>query len=448
MQVALEPLSDDELSALAEPALRDCKTVVLAVSGGADSLCLLLLAAAAASAPTPAPRFIAATIDHGWRAEAAEEARWVADLAARFGVPHHVLTWTGAKPETGRQDAARNARYRLLTDLVADLDLPGPVAIATGHHGDDQAETFLMRLARGSGVDGLSAMSPSRPLQDPEGRRTDLHLVRPFLSVPKARLVATLGNRGLMWLEDPGNANPAFERVRIRQALATLEGLGIDAAAIVRSTSRLAGARNALDAAAASLAHQIVELHDGAMAAIAGPAFDAAPPELQLRLLQRLWPAFGGPGQPPRRSQIEDLIARLATREIMAGTLAGAAINRSRAHGTIHIFREPGRSGLPRLELQPGQVAIWDGRFEVSLSAQVSTAVAIRALSPAEATPPASKPVAPPRFAILGLPAVFLNGRLCGLLHPAFPGLPGVWARFVFAGLANCDQNLAPPPRC
>ncbi len=441
MLAAAEALSEAEMISLSERAFRNFKTVVLAVSGGADSLCLLPLATAAASALRPAPTFLAVTIDHGWRVEAGDEARWVAEITTRFGFPHHLLTWPGAKPETGRQEAARNARYCLFTNLAVDLDLSGPVAIATGHHSDDQAETFLMRLARGSGVDGLSGMLPSRPLKALPGRRTDLHLVRPFLSVPKARLVATLRKRGQTWIEDPGNANPAFERVRIRQALTTLQDIGIDAAAIGRSASRLAEARIALDAATDTLVHRSVEHHDGAMAIIAGPAFDAAPHELRLRLLQRLWPAFGGPGQSPQRSQLETLISQLAAHQIVAATLAGASINRAVPGGPIQVIREPGRLGLPELALQPGQVVIWDGRFEVGLAAQAATPVVIRGLNPAEATPAAIRPAAPPRKAVLALPAVVSNGSLDGVVHPAFPGIPGVWARFLYADLADHDLD-------
>src|SRR5262249_29823831 len=143
-----------------------------------------------------------ATVDHGLRPGSDREAAWVAARASELGLPHRVLPWVGPKPRTGRQDAARRARYALLAEHAGRL--PPPVAIVVAHHLDDQAETLLMRLGRGSGLDGLAGMKPVRPhAGDDEYPRlpdgADIRIVRPFLAITKARLVATLRDRGLDW---------------------------------------------------------------------------------------------------------------------------------------------------------------------------------------------------------------------------------------------------------
>ena len=176
------PLTDAQLIELGERAFAGLRSLVLAVSGGPDSMALMLLATRWLPTASPAPVVHVATVDHGLRRGSADEAKWVALQAAAMGFPHHTLTWEGDKPATGRQAAAREARYGLLAGLIGHLSLPTPAAIAVAHHRDDQAETVLMRLARGSGVDGLAGMLPSRPLTT-----VDCHLSR--LSLEGQRMV-------------------------------------------------------------------------------------------------------------------------------------------------------------------------------------------------------------------------------------------------------------------
>src|SRR6185437_6944278 len=167
--------------------------VVLAVSGGPDSMALLILAAEwQARRGNATPLVSVATVDHGLRVESAAEAEFVGREARRLGLTHASLPWTGAKPATGIADAARNARYRLL-DAHARSFGGSRVAVVTAHHLDDQAETFAMRLARGAGVDGLAAMRSERTLLD----GSSVMLVRPLLAFPKSRLIATLAARGV-----------------------------------------------------------------------------------------------------------------------------------------------------------------------------------------------------------------------------------------------------------
>ena len=177
--------------------------VVLAVSGGADSIAMLHLAASwAHDQGRSAPRLSVATVDHGLRPGSAAEARAVATIAAQLGLAHSTLTWTGAKPARGIQAAARTARYRLLAghERAHRID-----AVAVAHTLDDQAETLLMRLARGSGVDGLAAMQLQASIEG-------VAVLRPLLGIARARLRATLRQQGATWIDDPTNARPEFER--------------------------------------------------------------------------------------------------------------------------------------------------------------------------------------------------------------------------------------------
>jgi tRNA(Ile)-lysidine synthase len=162
-------------------AFKTLPAIVLAVSGGPDSMALMWLMARWRRGLSNGPRLVAVTVDHGLRPEAASEARDVKRLAKALDLPHRTVRWTGDKPRTGVPAAARAARYRLLTEAARTF---GATHILTAHTRDDQAETLLMRLLRGSGIAGLSAMAR-------ESVRNGVVLTRPLLDVPKSRLIAT-----------------------------------------------------------------------------------------------------------------------------------------------------------------------------------------------------------------------------------------------------------------
>ena len=222
--------------------------LVLAVSGGPDSTALLVLAARWRAALKRGPHLLAVTIDHGLRPESAGEARAVRRLASRLGVRHRTLHWTGPKPKTGLPEAARAVRYRL---LAAAARAAGAAHVLTAHTLDDQAETVLIRMARGSGPSGLCAMARETPLEG-------LALMRPLLDLPKARLTATLEAIGIAFADDPSNRDPRFTRSRLRGSMPVLAGEGLDAPRIALLARRLRRAEEtievAVDAAAAALA--------------------------------------------------------------------------------------------------------------------------------------------------------------------------------------------------
>ncbi|HEX9881482.1 MAG TPA: tRNA lysidine(34) synthetase TilS [Hyphomicrobium sp.] len=369
------PLADAELDDLFAP-LAPFKVLILAVSGGADSSAMMHLVARWAELhPDTSRTLVVATVDHGLRAESRQEAEWVGAEARALGLTHEVLTWQGEKPSAGLQDAARSARYRLLSDLGWRKGGAGPVGIVTAHTEDDQAETFLMRLARGSGLDGLTGMSVSRILRPGASCR----LLRPLLGVSGARLKATLEARGLSWIEDPSNDCDRFERVRLRKARAHLEALGLTNAAIALSAHRLERARAALEATASELESAVgLDVHGGMFASFDALVFHAAPEELRLRVLTRLIAAFGGQDAPARLVKLESCLARLSAPTFAAATLGGCIV--SRHADEIRVFREPARAELPQLELAPGAVAVWDRRFRVGLGAPAAAPVLVRAL--------------------------------------------------------------------
>ena len=222
--------------------------LAVAVSGGPDSIALLLLAQAAFPG-----RVQALTVDHGLRAAAAAEAAFVASLCTARGIPHQTLPWTGPKPAANRQAEARNARYALLRDACAAA---GIGVLATAHHADDQAETLLMRLARGSGG-GLAGIRMHRPLG------AGVTLVRPLLGVRRAALAAIVAEVGIVPVTDPTNDDPHYDRTHARRLLASTPWL--DAARLADSAAHLAEAEAALDWAADRAWAGRAEAGDGAV---------------------------------------------------------------------------------------------------------------------------------------------------------------------------------------
>lgn len=213
------------------------KPVVLAVSGGPDSMALMGLYALAAQHVT-LPEALVATVDHGLRPESAGEAETVAGCAATLGFRHTTLVWHGRKPRTGIQEAARNARYRLLAKFARDAHAS---AILVAHTLDDQAETVLMRLTSGSGIRGLGAM-------DAFGLMAGAVIHRPLLGLPKSRLVATCAAQGWTFSVDPANSNSKFLRARLRSVAPDLAREGLTPERLARLAERMRRADEALDA--------------------------------------------------------------------------------------------------------------------------------------------------------------------------------------------------------
>lgn len=327
-EAAEDPVSSLEAAELLNP-LRLFRHVALAVSGGGDSMALMWLAAGWAKETRQPPRLSVLAVDHGLRQGSAEEADWVAGQARELGLDAAVLAWQGAKPATGVQARAREARYELLIGWCVDH---GAGALVTAHSLDDQAETFMMRLARGSGVDGLAGMRASR-----EDR---VAILRPLLAVGRARLRRTLVEAGVRWLEDPSNSDPRFERVRWRKALALVEREGLAPAMIALSARRLERARQALELATLRLERAAVT-HEARQATFPLAAVQGEPEELVVRLLRRLIMRYGAGDEAPELSALERLSAWIAAGVGGGRTLAGCRITRRK--DKVRISRQPPR---------------------------------------------------------------------------------------------------------
>ncbi|AVO45588.1 tRNA lysidine(34) synthetase TilS [Phreatobacter cathodiphilus] len=239
---AAAPLADDDIRDLLS-SLPSHDHLVLAVSGGPDSCGMMAAFARWRDMGGAVPALSVACVDHGLRPAAAAECAGVVAAAAGLGLTAQILRWEGGKPASGLQEAAREARYRLLADHARAV---GAGAIVVAHHLEDQAETVLMRLARGSGPLGLKGMATA-------SRREGMDILRPFLWVPKARLAATAGAAGLVPVDDPSNRDPGFTRVRLRQMLPALADEGLDAERLAILAGRIRMIEDALARHAADL---------------------------------------------------------------------------------------------------------------------------------------------------------------------------------------------------
>lgn len=340
--------------------------VAVGVSGGGDSVALVLLLRHWVA--EQGGSLLALTVDHGLRPESADEAAAVGRAMARLGVPHRILRWDGAKPSARLQAAARTARHRLLGAACAEA---GILHLALAHHRDDQAETVLLRLARGSGIDGLAGMAPVRG----DGA---VRVIRPLLNFPHDRLLATCRAEGVDWIEDPSNHNPRFARARLRAARELLGGEGLNGERLGEVARRAGRARAALEQVTAALLAETATVHPEGWITLAPAPLLAAPSEIALRALGRALAVVGGPAHPVRDESLERLLGMLATGQ--GGTLGGCVVRMRR--GAITVAREP-VAVTERLTVPPGGSVLWDGRFDLRVSSRWTQPVTVAALGAA-----------------------------------------------------------------
>ncbi|HEX6978708.1 MAG TPA: tRNA lysidine(34) synthetase TilS [Alphaproteobacteria bacterium] len=413
-----------EFSRLLRPLLRAAGSaklpprIAVAVSGGADSLALALLAAGFAR--TNAIALEALIVDHRLRPESSREARQVARWLKQAGIACRILTWKrAARPSANRQAAAREARYALLRDHCRRRKIRH---LLLAHHRDDQAETFLLRALRGSGVDGLAGMAPARVLA------ADFVLLRPLLDIPKARLVATLRKRGQDWIEDPSNSDPSYARVRVRQALRLLAGedgaqQAVLATHLAQTARNLARARAALHTAAYDALRAAATLHPAGFAWLDPAPLRQVADETALRALARLLMAIGGQDLPPRLERLERLWERLA-----AGLATPHSLHRCSlrppaqgADGPILVCREARHLPLP----QPLRKSLlWDGRFQVTVAGRSAAGLMLAPLGAARPAMPDAAAAGIPRPAWPALPALWQKNRLVAVPFLALGAMP------------------------
>jgi tRNA(Ile)-lysidine synthase len=318
--------------------------LLVAVSGGSDSLGLLLSLKRAIDGHTYPHRhsLSAATIDHGLRPEAADEAEQIAILCGELGISHRIERWTGEKPTTGLSATAREARYRLLAHAADTYDAD---AIVTGHTLDDQIETVAMRAGRSAdAVLGLSGMAPATLYA---GR---LWILRPFLHTRRAAIRSSLEASGRAWIDDPSNDDLHYERVRTRRAAPTVDAATIDAAARQRTS---------LSAQAADWLRRHATAGPGMLVTVSLPA--STEKAVSDHALGALVAVLGGKPHRPSADSLARLSHNLDEGSDFRLTLSGTLILRRRDR--LYLVRE--RRGLLPLSLLPAAIGVWDGRYTI-----------------------------------------------------------------------------------
>ena len=328
--------------------------IVLAVSGGSDSTALMLLA----SQWRESPPLLVVAVDHGLRPESSAEARMVAENAGRLRLPWRIVAAPPRLEGGNLQDWARRVRYQCLADAAREA---GFDTIVTAHHQDDQAETFLLRLARGSGVYGLAAMPE-------EGDVDGILLSRPLLGVSRHALTEIAGASALPIVDDPSNANPRFDRVRMRELMPALAERGLTSSRVAETAARLRRAAAALDHYATALLSDCFSAD--CFGAVEGDAavLANAPEEVALRALALILRAVGGAAYTPELDSVEALrsaILASARGDALRRTLHGVDLGVT--NGRLTARREWGRTGLPDLAAAAGSTLVWDRRFRASV---------------------------------------------------------------------------------
>lgn len=353
---AAEPIAPAEFANLmtAVGPFESNPHIAVACSGGADSLALSLLLHEWAAGRNA--RITALTVDHRLRPESASEARRVRSWLRQRGMRHCVLVRPEGPLNGNLQAAARRVRYDLMTSWC---EAHGVLHLALAHHRDDQAETLLLRLARGSGVDGLAGMATI-------SETSSMRYLRPLLDIPGARLRATLRERRQHHVDDPSNVDDAFRRVRLRKAAPILAEEGLTAERLAATARSMARARDALQHQTSECLAACATLYPEGYCRVEEDILLAAPEEIALRALSRLVTCVGGREYPPRLQRLARLYGALTAPDGLRGgrTLSGCRILRWR--GSLLICREA-RAATETCALD-GMLR-WDGRFRIDSAA-------------------------------------------------------------------------------
>ena len=322
------------------------ETLGVAVSGGSDSLALLHILYD--WQVEGGSSIHAVTVDHGLRTESAQEAEDVAQICRGLDIPHDILTWQGWDGQGNLPDQARRARYSLMADWA---EAKGISHIAVGHTADDQAETFLMRLSREAGVDGLSAMASS-------WRQGAVMYCRPMLHITRTELRDDLCARAVQWIEDPSNEDLNYQRVRARQAMGHLADLGITAQGLSQVAHHMAEVRQTLYWYVFLAAREMVRFHAGDLV-IDRKGYRTLRPEVARRLLQIALKWINGADYAPRGRAMDLLMEAIRGGTDM--TLQGCLIRIGQDQ--LRLGREA--SAVADAKMMTSPETLWDGRWRV-----------------------------------------------------------------------------------
>ncbi|WP_424927659.1 tRNA lysidine(34) synthetase TilS [Amaricoccus tamworthensis] len=370
-------------------------TIGVAVSGGSDSTALILIAKEWATA---CGRSVSAvTVDHGLRPESADEAASVGEFCKYLDISHQTSVWRGWDGNGNLQARARDARRSLISAWAHRNSIS---TVALGHTLDDQAETFLMRLARGSGVDGLAAMSSAR-------KHSGINWVRPLLGIRREDLRSFLRENNVSWVDDPSNDNESFERVRWRTALAELSSLGLDAERLATTAEHMSRARETLEGVTEAFLKENAFQTGYGEVTLQTDEFPKVTEDLRLRVVSSILCCVSGQGYRPRFSALKALVKAIVEEPDLPGASLHGCVVRKRKAGVI--FRREPSSVSPDV---PAVIGCWDSRWTWDLE-QVPDGATVGAIAPDELPQVKSDlQIRLPRELLLTLPALRLDGRL------------------------------------
>ncbi|MEO1641298.1 MAG: tRNA lysidine(34) synthetase TilS [Pseudomonadota bacterium] len=387
MPVARTPAPLTEQFRAALTATPQNGPVGLAVSGGGDSIAMMHLAARNLGADT----CHVITVNHGLREEAAAECAFVAAEAAALGLPHTVADWHWDK-QGNLQASARAGRWALIADWAHARQIP---TVWMGHTEDDQVETMLLRLARGSGIDGLAAMYPV-------SQRDGLQIFRPLLKITRSDLRDWMQGEGITWRDDPSNDDPRFDRVRARQMMVQLADLGLTRKRLLQTVDHMQAAHLSLQKAALDFARAHVRQDAGDL------LFDAAAVDLESADAPRRVMAAGfqwiaGRTYRPRFDALQEAVGKAS--KGMTVTLGGCLISPDKS-GCVRLTREAAATGpVTRNPALDAQGVIWDGRWY--LSGPLGDSLHFAALGDGIKNCPDWRASGMPRASLLASPAVW-----------------------------------------
>ncbi len=342
MKAHLKDSIHDLLERLPAELIGGTRKIAVAVSGGGDSLALLHLLAETCQSHALTLKVV--TVDHGLRDESRVEAEWVGKASHQLGLPHKILSWTPIK--TGNlQNLARRARYQMMADWAKSEAIR---LVALGHTKNDQAETVMMNLARGSGIDGLSAMTETI-------ERYDIVWIRPFLHHSRSELRGFLNQRGIKWIDDPSNDDDQFDRIKARRLIERTSAIGLGIDQLSATASRLQSSRVVLETAADKAANECASCGEFGEI-IFTKKFWHLPIDLQLRISADALRAVSGNEYRPRRASLMAALDTIKTNKV---TLSGCVIEPD-LDGGFCILRELAACGAP-----VPTTRVWDGRWRL-----------------------------------------------------------------------------------
>lgn len=389
------------------------KRLAIAVSGGPDSMALAWCVKG-----WGAEAILALIVDHGLRPESGEEARVVQQRLAALGIRAEILRWEHGEVASGVHKQARQARYALLAEACRRH---GITDLLLAHHADDQAETVLMRFAKGSGIDGLGGMAPVTEING-------LRLLRPFLSISKARLLATCETAKLSYVTDPSNAQTKYARGRLRRVMPLLEAEGFSRERLLDLAERAREASEALDHATGALLREAAQIDGTGTVRLSLAPLRQAPKAVALRTLAACLQAVHvGASYPPERRLLLPLYEAL-TVPFPPRTLYGCCVTGTEK--SLRFNREP--AAVTEIQsIAPGETILWDKRWRISLPASAESGLTVRAL---------------------GLPSHKTLDRLAPGLRRGVPqgqvraALPALWRKGELAAIPFFSKVSPTPP--